>query len=264
MDLRGWDYTGRNIGPEFHNQYRIMVECLADPAFVNHSTWGNPIQDKLALKMKMASSGAVRTVKKLCDDFGFFAPGALTSRTEINPENFLSKKGKFVFQTATLEMQIEMSDSLSDSQKKKALAEVQNLYEEAYCDTLKKYYFSNSDGTRLCPLRATLKALKKYGTMDKWEWYLLNTIIRKDDDEIAEAELDLYINKYRRKEIEFSMQNVIEKPKGHQYIPQYFDFAGLLRVVQRPEWSISDSQKHEDIKLEILSEDYLEKLYGGK
>lgn len=29
MDLRGWDYTGRNIGPELHNQFRIMAECLA-------------------------------------------------------------------------------------------------------------------------------------------------------------------------------------------------------------------------------------------
>lgn len=264
MDLRGWDYTGRNIGPELHNQFRIMAECLANPAFVNHSTWGNPIQDKLAEKMKVSSSGAVRTVKKLCDDFGFFVPNALTSRNEINPENFLSQRGKVVFQIATLEQGIETSTTLSDTQKKKAFSQVQNLYEEAYCDALMNYYFTNSEGKHFCPLRATLKALNKYGTMDKWEWYLLNTLVRKDDDEKQEAELDRYIKLYRRKEIEFSMQNVVEKPKGHQYIPQYFDFAGLVTVIQRPEWSISASTKHETLKNEILSDGFLEKLYGGR
>ena len=59
------------------------------------------------------------------------------------------------------------------------------------------------------------------------------------------------------------MENVVEKPKGHQYIPQYFEFAGLMHVIQRPEWSITDSGRHKDIKEKVLSQDFLEKLYGG-
>ena len=34
MDLRGWDYTGRNIGPDLHRQFRIMIDCLSDSSFV--------------------------------------------------------------------------------------------------------------------------------------------------------------------------------------------------------------------------------------
>ena len=62
---------------------------------------------------------------------------------------------------------------------------------------------------------------------------------------------------------DFTMRNVVEKPKGHQYTPQYFEFAGLLHVIQRPEWSISDSGRHMEVKSEVLEADFLEKLYGG-
>ena len=131
------------------------------------------------------------------------------------------------------------------------------------CDPLRFYYFKNSDGSKLHPLRATLRALNKYGRMDKWEWYLLNTCIRHDDCDVEEAALDDYITRYRNGEYDFTMRNVIEKPKGHQYIPQYFEFAGLLHVIQRPEWSISDSGRHTEVKSEVLEADFLEKLYRG-
>ena len=51
MELRGLDYTGRNIGPEFHKQFRIMVEALSDPGFVGARTWGNSLQDSLTTRM---------------------------------------------------------------------------------------------------------------------------------------------------------------------------------------------------------------------
>ena len=70
MDLKGWDYTGRNIGPDFHKQFRLMVDALSDPGFVGARTWGNSLQDSLAQKMGMSSSGAVRTVKRICENFG--------------------------------------------------------------------------------------------------------------------------------------------------------------------------------------------------
>ena len=65
MQLRGWDYTGRNIGYELHAQYKKMVEALSSPQFVNHRTWGTAIQDDLAKKIGCASSGAIRTIKKM-------------------------------------------------------------------------------------------------------------------------------------------------------------------------------------------------------
>lgn len=256
MELRGWDYTGRNIGPELHKQFKIMVDCLSDSIFVGSLTWGNPLQEKIAPKIGVSSSGAVRTVKKMCDNFGFFTPLALSSREKIVSDSLLTKRGKIVYQAATLEIQITSSSNLDETIKKKALSEIKHLYEEAYCDALIDYHFENPDGTLFYPLRATVKALRKYKKMDKWEWYLLNTFIRHNDNLSEESLLDEYIKKYRDGFYTFTMENVIEKPKGHQYTPQYFEFAGLVHVVQRPEWSITDSDNHSQIKDKVLLIEY--------
>lgn len=262
MNLYGWNYTGRNIGPELHRQYKIMVDCLLDPMFTNNAKWGWPIQTDLAKRMHLSSSGAVRTVKKICEDFGFFNNFALNSTTSIDANRVLTDRGKMIYQAATLEEQIKESGNYKDALKDKIFVEIKNLYEEVYCDALRDYYLRNSDGTKLHPLRATLKALNRYNALDKWEWYLLNTFIRHDDDCQEEALLDEYISRYRDGEFLFSMDDVKGKPKGHQYIPQYFEFAGLVCVVQRPKWYIRDSGNHNELKSEVLSSVFLNKLYG--
>ena len=263
MELRGWDYTGRNIGPDLHRQFRIMIDCLSDPEFTNHSPWGNPLQDRLATYMKLSSSGAVRTVKRVCMNFGFLVETSFDSKVEIDVEHMLTERGQLVYQAAKLEQEVIDSSKYDDDRKKEIFKQIKNLYEEAYCDALKHYFFENADNTKLHPLRATLRAMEKYPTLDKWEWYLLNTCIRHDDNTQEEHNFDICIEKYKNGELSFTMENVVEKPKGHQYIPQYFEYAGLMKVVQRPEWSISDSGKHKEIKEEVLEPDFLIQLYGG-
>ncbi len=264
MDLYGWDYTGRNIGPELHKQYRLMVTYLSNSTFTNHQTWGNYLQEALTSKMGVTSAGAVRTVKRMCENFGFINRSAFNSRTEIDSDNILTERGKIVYQASVLEQQVLDSTTLSKDKKNAALAEIKLLYEEAYCDALKNFYYDNGDGTYLSPLRATLKALKKYGRMDKWEWYLLNTFIHHDDNLSEETQLYEHIAKYRSGHYFFTMNNVIRKPKGHQYIPQYFEYAGLVHLSQRPEWIINNSSRHNSIKEEVLRSDFLTKLHGGK
>ncbi len=263
MELRGWDYTGRNIGPDLHRQFMIMIECLSDSNFTNHSAWNNSIQERLAPYMEMSSAGAVRTVKRVCANFGLIIEQSFESRQEIDCSNLLTKRGKIVYQAAKLESQVNDSDSYDEDTKKQINTQIKNLYEEAYCSALTHYYFTYSDNRKLHPLRATLQAIEKYGRLDKWEWYLLNTCVRHDDDLEEMKDLDKRITEYRDGQLSFSMKNVVEKPKGHQYIPQYFEFAGLLHVIQRPEWSISDSGRHNNVKDIVLEKDFLDKLYGG-
>lgn len=100
--------------------------------------------------------------------------------------------------------------------------------------------------------------------MDKWEWYLMNTFIRHDDNESERESLEEAITKYRDGELTFTMENVVEKPKGHQYTPQHYEFAGFVNLVQRPTWSIRNSDRHMDVKALVLSDDYLDRLYQGR
>ena len=260
--LRGWDYTGRNVGHELHDQFRRMIDLLMTPAFVNHRSWGTDVQEDIAKGLGVSSSGAIRTIKKMYEMFGFFERDALNSRDEIDSANLLSERGTAMYGITKLEYQVEKDDSLDEKKRKDALAQIKLLYEEVYCDALSHYYYTNNDGSHLCPLRTTLFALNKYGKLDKWEWYLLNTFVRHDENETELREFYNAVERYRSGRMTFSMDDVVEKPKGHQYIPQYFEYAGLVHVVQRPDWSISKSNKHNDTKDIVLSSTFLDELYG--
>lgn len=263
MDLRGWDYTGRNIGPEFHKQFRLMIYCLSMKDFVNNRKWNNELQTALAPRMGVGSPGAVRTVKKISQNFGLINEDAFSSHGDLAKDELLSERGKVVYNAAVLEYQVQNEDGLDNNIKIEVQKNIKILYEEAYCDALLNYYFINRDGTYFSPLRATLRTLQRHERLDKWEWYMFNTFVRHDDRKEEEEKLDYEIERYRKGDYSFTMENVVEKPKGHQYIPQYFEFAGLVHVVQRPQWYISNSSKHQDIKDIVLSTDYLEKVYSG-
>ena len=264
MNLRGWDYTGRNVGKELHTQFRKMVEALSSKTFVNHRIWGTNLQEDVAKAIGVSSSGAVRTIKTMCVMLGFINDKALSPREEVGTVPLLTKRGEALFATTNLEHQIDESENMDEDKKAAARKELMKLYEEVYCEAFMNFYYTYSDGSHLCPLRATLQALQKHKKLDKWEWYLLNTFVLHDDNSDEVAAFENALKDYREQKISLSMQNVVAKPKGHQYIPQYFEYAGLVHVVQRPEWSISVSSKHEDVKQKVLSENFLEELYRRK
>ena len=102
MNLRGWDYTGRNIAPELHHQFRMMCQLLAYDSFVNHQTWGNPLQEQLAKQMGASSAGAIRTIKKMFVNFGFLDTKVINSRTELYGQPFLTKRGEVLLNVVTI------------------------------------------------------------------------------------------------------------------------------------------------------------------
>ena len=91
-------------------------------------------------------------------------------------------------------------------------------------------YFYNDGGKILHPLRATLKALKKYGQLNYWEWYLLNTVIRSDDNGKEEAELDKLIKEHRSGQLRFKHGDIIENMLSHSYVLGNFEYAGFVCV----------------------------------
>ena len=91
----------------------------------------------------------------------------------------------------------------------------------------------------------------------------MNTFVLHDDNPAEEAAFDKVLVSYRNGDFQLTMSNVVAKPKGHQYIPQYFEYAGLVKVTQRPAWYICESDRHSDIKENVLSETFLDTLYNG-
>lgn len=263
MELHGWGYPGRNISPELHHQFYVMAEMLSNPLFVDSRKWGTELQSAIAIKMGLTSAGAVRTVKRTCENFGFINSTTFNGNLQITADNVLTHRGKVMFAAIGLEKLVISEKMLSEDCKKRAMEEIKKIYEECYCDGLSEYYITNSDGSHLCPLRVAVKAILKYKKLDKWEWYMVNTFIKIDDDILAEKELDDHIARYRNGEFSLQMNDIVENPKGHQYLPQYFDYAGLLHVVQVPDWTMMNTDKHIDVKQKVISDSFLQKLYGG-
>lgn len=263
MKLRGWDYVGRNIDDSLHAQFRIITDNLADAAFVNGRTWGGPLQNLLAAKLG-TSAGQVRTIKRVCEDLGLLRKGSLNMSAVPNRASFMTEAGETVYRANMLEQRV---DEIPDSKRREqALKHIKGLYEEGYAMAMAYYHYKYNDEqrTRLHPLRATLKAFAKYGALDKWEWYLLNTDIVADDNPEMEALLDSHITAYRRGELSFTMSDVVEKPKGHQYFPQFLQYAGLVNLRNGRDWKISDNGDKLPFKARVLSETFLVEIYDER
>jgi len=260
MELRGWGYVGRNIDDSLHTQYRIIVDSLSDETFLNERTWGTPLQSSLAARLG-TSAGQVRTIKRICEDLRLLHKGSLNMKSIPDSYLFLTEAGEKVYRASKFEENI---DRILDVRKReKARSHIKGLYEEGYTLAMAYYFyeFNTTPRTRLHPLRATLKAFARYGTLDKWEWYLLNTDIRADDNPEMESLLHSHISAYRHGELSFSMNDVIEKPKGHQYFPQFLQYAGLVNLHKGRDWKIADNGNKVTFKNHVLSETFLDGIY---
>lgn len=250
--LHGWDYVGRNLSNDFHDQFIEFCEILLSPSFGLGQKWGNELQEKMTQKMHLNSSGVVRTIKRLYSVFGFIKPDVLRNNPICGGDSFLTERGKLVLELSKLDLGLRRNRLLGDDERKAALKHSHSLFEEVYCDVFKEMRIENNDGSSFSPLLATLRALKRYGKLDKWEWYLMNTFVRHDADPEEEENLDRYIRQYRAGGLVFSMKNVETNQKGHQYTPQHFDFAGLVLLTNSKDWEIVDSGRHLDIKDALL------------
>lgn len=133
------------------------------------------------------------------------------------------------------------------------IKEIKSIYQLYYQKVLTSYCYNN-DGDLLHPLRATLKALRKYGHLNYWEWYLMNTIIRNDDDANEEAEFDRLITEYRTGKLHFKDTDIIENQLSHSYVLGNFEYAGLV-CVEGSKFSlkITANEEFKDVIDEIIS-----------
>ncbi len=229
MDLRGWKYEGRKISDSLHVQMLSMMEILNDPAQVNGRTWGGSLQAYIGDVLGI-SSGQVRTIKRMMEEFNLLKKGALNQSSVPSRESIYTKNGEMLLELFASEKLMKEKKSLTDLEQ---IKEINSIYKLYYQGVLIEYNFKNSKGKKLHPLKATLKAVRKFDYLDYWEWYILNTIITQDDSEDEEKELEKTIMKYRNGEIKLSESDIKEYSLSHSYVLGNFVHAGFLRLEGR-------------------------------
>ncbi len=224
MYLRGWKYEGRKISDKLHEQMLDIIAVLNDEKQVAGRKWPalqKDISDKLGI-----ATGQVRTIKRMMEAFGILKEGSLNSYKIPNAKDIYAENGRTLVELLETEKLMRENQEANDEELMKEIKSIYRLY---YQQVLVNYTY-NEDGKILHPLRAALKALKKYEYLNYWEWYLLNTVIRSDDNLEEEAELDRLITAYRAGQIKFMSGDIIENKLSHSYVLGNFEYAGFVCV----------------------------------
>lgn len=224
MYLKGWKYEGTKISDKLHEQMLDIIAVLNDEKQVAGRKWPalqKDISDKLGI-----ATGQVRTIKRMMEAFGILKEGSLNSYKIPNAKDIYAENGRTLVELLETEKLMRENQEANDEELMKEIKSIYRLY---YQQVLVNYIY-NEDGKIFHPLRAALKALKKYEYLNYWEWYLLNTVIRSDDNLEEEAELDRLITAYRAGQIKFKSGDIIENKLSHSYVLGNFEYAGFVCV----------------------------------
>lgn len=224
MYLSGWKYEGRKISDQLHEQMLVIIAFLNDEKQVAGRKWPalqKDISDKLGI-----AAGQVRTIKRMMESFGILKEGSLNANKVPDAKEIYAENGRTLVELLETEKLMKENQAAGDEELMKEIKSIYRLY---YQQVLVDYAY-HDDGKILHPLRATLKALKKYGYLNYWEWYLLNTVICSDDNLKEEEELDQLITAYRSGRLKFKPGDVIENKLSHSYVLGNFEYAGFVCV----------------------------------
>lgn len=224
MYLSGWKYEGRKISDKLHEQMLDIIAILNDEKQVAGKKWP-ALQKDISSKLGIAT-GQVRTIKRMMEEFGILKKGALNADKVPNAKEIYAENGRTLVELLETEKLMRENQETDNAE---LLKEIKSIYKLCYQKILVDYSYKD-EGRVLHPLRATLKALKKYGHLNYWEWYILNTVIHNDDDPKEEAELDRLITDYRSGRLSFKSGDVIENMLSHSYVLGNFEYAGFVCV----------------------------------
>lgn len=224
MYLFGWKYEGRKISDKLHEQILAIVDIINDSDIVAGKNWPQ-LQKYISAELGIAP-GQVRTIKRMMEEFDIVKKGALNSRDVPQVDYVYTDNGKTLIELMATEKLMRQNPNKDNIGTVKEIKEIYQLY---YQKVLLAYCYKEN-GHVLHPLRATLKALKKYSYLGYWEWYLLNTIIRNDNDISEEMELETCISDYRNGKLRFSNKDIVENQLSHSYVLGNYVYSGLVHV----------------------------------
>jgi hypothetical protein len=225
MDLYGWRYEGRKISDKLHEQILIMIGVLNDPHKVGGRRWP-ALQSVISSELGVAT-GQVRTIKRTMEELGILKKGSLNASDIPDGKKIFTSAGMTLIDLLATE---ELMRTKNDEESKEQIREIRNIYKLYYQKVLISYTYVGV-GKVLHPLRATLKAIKKFGHLDYWEWYILNTVISQDDNVNEETKLEQFITNYRAGQLQFKESDIIENMLSHSYVLGNFEYSGLICTV---------------------------------
>lgn len=224
LKLKGWKYEGRKIADKLQQQMLSIVEILNDSSRVGNKNW-TELQKYIAGELGI-TPGQIRTIKRMMEELDIIKKGVLNTSSISNTSEIYTDNGRTFVELMAIE---KLMNQRGNTEDQETVREIRTIYCLHYQKVLAAYTYKQN-GRTLHPLRATLKAVKKFGYLDFWEWYLLNTIIQTDEDEEEEVRLEKIISDYRAGEINSQVMDITENRLSHVYVLGNYEYAGLVCV----------------------------------
>ena len=231
MDLYGWKYEGRTISDKLQEQIMGIIEFLNDPVKVANRKWGKELQISIGRELDI-SDGQVRTIKRMMEEFDILIKGKLNRNIVPKRETIYSENGKFLLKVFENEKLLSQSN---DAESIEELKKFRKIYKLSYFKILTQYTIENEDGTKFRQAFVLLKALRKFGHLTYWEWYLLNTFITSENDKEQEEEFEEHLMSFRSGKIKESELAIKKNSLSHSYILNNFKYVGIIDVKGRKE-----------------------------
>lgn len=245
IELEGWRSPGRGVHETLHKQMYGIILFLKDQDKINNELWGPPLQRKIGSTIGVNEASTVRHIIGFMKSVGIIGEEALESRKVPDADKSISESGNLLFSLIKLEL-VAMENDNKELQQK-VLRMLKHFYANAFI-----YWYARDSKVHVA--RTVLSTIKKFGYIDKIEWFILNSFVTETDDKQQEELVENYINGYRAGDLKLSMQNVKKNINSYNYWTQILSYAGLIRKIDN---KIYLGQEFPELVEAMLEKDFL-------
>jgi hypothetical protein len=218
--LSGWRSPGRTVHEKLHFQMHGIIDYLSSSEKIGTDRWNPDLQSKIGATIEVGEPSTLRHIIGFMKSIGVIYDDALPSGKIPKIDYCVTKTGDLLY-TLT-----KMEKIAKDSEDKEVIERIENMYRFFYANVFIYWYVRDS---KVHVARTVLKAINKYGYLDKVEWFILNTFISNTDNEQEENEVEKYITAYRSGEMKLSSENIKSKVNSYNYWTQLLAYAGLIK-----------------------------------
>lgn len=246
--LEGWKSPGRGATEMTHDQIFGIMTYLMDAEKIQNDVWGPPLQLKIGKTINVNTDNTLRHIIGFMKSIGIIYENSLQGGKVPNPDYCVSPSGEMLYSL------IKMEKIAIENEENSVVEKIQNMYKQFYANAF-LYWFVRD--TKIHVARTILKAIKKYGSLDKIEWFILNTFITETDNKEQEEIVDKLIKDYRSGDITLTAENIKKRVNSYNYWAQLLSYAGLIKKTGQ---KVTIGNKYPQLVEDILADDFYEHL----
>ncbi|ADU29391.1 hypothetical protein [Evansella cellulosilytica] len=246
LKLIGWSNPGRSISDTTHRQMFGIMSYLKDKDKVGQDVWNSELQAKIGKTIDVNKPSTLRHIVGFMKSIGIIYGDSLQGGKVPDSRHLVTQSGEVLYQL------IEMEQLAKEQKKKEVIEQVGTMYKHFYANAFIYWYVR---GTDIHVVRTVLKTLDKFDSLDKMEWFIMNTFITATDNAVQEEIVEKYIEQYRNKELTLTKDSIVENVNAYGFWASLLNYTGLIR---KEGSKIYKGNLHPELTNAILEDDFLQ------